>query len=293
MSPDKQSQKDKPLPVGLQIVGTPIGNLEDVTLRALRILREADLIAAEDTRRTRKLLSHYDIHTPLVSYHEHNKQKMTLKLISKLKEGAVVALVSDAGMPGISDPGQELIGGAIDEGLQVSVVPGPSSILSALVLSGLSTRSFSFAGFLPRKKGERAKKLREVLSAESTAVIFESPNRLVALLEAIAEFAPERTIAVARELTKKFEQVVRGTASEALERFKEKEPRGECVVVLEGAGEVSADPSDLPPGDVPSFVERLMQEKGLSKKEAMRRVAKKFNISRREVYKQLLDEEAG
>jgi len=286
----KQSRETTP-PPGLQVVGTPIGNLEDISLRALRILRQADLIAAEDTRRTRKLLSHYDIHTRMVSYHEHNKQAQTPRLIKKMKGGSVIALVSDAGMPGISDPGYDLISHALEEGIDVTVVPGPSSIIAALVVSGLPTSSFEFAGFLPRKKSERARRLAEFLDSRSTTVLFESPNRLAALLDTIAELAPERKIAVARELTKKFEEVLRGSASEMAIRLGERKPRGECVVVIEGAA-WAAKPAPRLGGSrsVGDFVEALMREKGLSKKDAMRATAKELNISRREVYRQLLDE---
>lgn len=289
MSAKKENPKTASPPAGLLIVGTPIGNLEDITLRALRILREADMIAAEDTRRTRKLLSHYDIHTPLVSYHEHNKQTKTPKLVSKLKEGAAIALVSDAGMPGISDPGRELIARAIEEGIRISVVPGPSSILSALVLSGLPTGAFCFAGFLARKKGERARRLKELLAGEATAVVFESPNRLLALLETLAGLAPERKVAVGRELTKKFEQVIRASASDVVAHFKEHQPRGECVVVIEGASERPKPLRDFTPKDASALVDTIMQDDGLSKKDAMRKAAKKLNISRREVYRLLLE----
>ncbi len=296
MSAKKKNPKILPPPTGLQIVGTPIGNLEDITLRALRILREVDLIAAEDTRRTRKLLSHYDIHTPLTPYHEHNKQAKTPRLIEKLERGQTIALVSDAGMPGISDPGHDLITQAIDRDIPVTVAPGPSAITSSLVLSGLSTRDFRFAGFLPRKKGERARRLNELLAGESTSVLFEAPNRLAGLLRMLADLAPERKVAVARELTKKFEEIIRATASEAADYFGEKEPRGEFVVVIEGAAEsqpfASGTARETTPEDVIAFVRELMREQRLTKKEAMRKAAVAFNISRREVYKLLLEEES-
>ncbi len=292
MTPAKTSHQDKPSP-GLHVVGTPIGNLEDITLRALRTLREADLIAAEDTRRTRKLLSRYDIHTPMVSYHEDNKRRQTPKLIEKMRGGASVALVSDAGMPGISDPGRDLIAVAVAEGIDVSVVPGPSAIIAALALSGLPASPFCFAGFLPRKKGERTRRLRELLESGSTSVLFESPKRLAALLETVAGLSPDSRVAVARELTKKFEQVLRGTASEMAARFREQEPRGECVVMIEGVSEVSAAlPRPDGARDAGSLVAKLMEDRGLPKKEAMREAAKTLNISRREVYRRLLEKEA-
>ncbi len=291
VSDKKEKNKTPPPPSGLQIVGTPIGNLEDITLRALRILEQADLIAAEDTRRTRKLLSRYDIHTPLVSYHEHNKQTKTPRIIARLKAGEVVALVSDAGMPGISDPGYDLIAAAIEEEIPVDVVPGPSAILSALALSGISAKEFFFAGFLPKKKGPRERRLQSILSETTVAILFESPNRLFFTLDAIAEIAPRRRVAVARELTKRFEQVIRTTALEASKHFSENEPRGEFVIVIEAAAErqetVNADEHD-----VAALVEAEMVEGGLSKKEAMRAAARKLNIPRRDVYKALLEEEA-
>ena len=295
MNAKKKTPDTPPSPTGLVIVGTPIGNLEDITLRALRFLREVDLIAAEDTRRTRKLLSHYDIHTPITPYHEHNKHAKTPRLIEKLERGQTIALVSDAGMPGISDPGHDLITLAIDGDIPVTVAPGPSAISSALVLSGLSTKDFRFAGFLPRKKGERARRLAELLANESTSIIFEAPNRIAATLRMTADLAPDRRGAVARELTKKFEEVVRATASEAAAHFAEKEPRGEFVLLIEGGSEsapISARTASAPSSEaVAELVAEFMREPGLTKKDAMRKAAVAFNISRRKVYKLLLDEE--
>jgi 16S rRNA (cytidine1402-2'-O)-methyltransferase len=287
---DPTSSNTAALAGALYIVGTPIGNLEDITLRALRTLKEVGLIAAEDTRHTRKLLSHYDIHTPLVSYHEHNKSARTPQIVSKLKEGLSVALVSDAGMPGISDPGHDLIVAALQEQIGVTVIPGPSSIIAALVLSGLSTAEFHFAGFAPRKSGERTRFLEKILMSEATSVLFESPSRLVSLLATIADLAPERKIAVTRELTKKFEEVVRGTAAEVLAHFHEHKPLGECVVLVRGAApSETVDRAETRP--LPrELVETLMRETNLSKKEAMRHAAQQLGISRREVYKALLQE---
>ncbi|MBI5117031.1 16S rRNA (cytidine(1402)-2'-O)-methyltransferase [Candidatus Poribacteria bacterium] len=275
----------------LYIVGTPIGNLEDISLRALRTLKEVRLIAAEDTRHTRKLLSHYDIHTPLISYHEHNKLTKTPLLIGKLKEGTNVALVSDAGMPGISDPGHDLIVAALREGIPVTVIPGPSSIIAALVLSGLSTDEFCFVGFTPRKQGEKTRWLQKVLANQGTSVLFESPARLISLLEAIANIAPARHLAIARELTKKFEEVIRGTAIEALAHFRGQKPLGECVILIQGADgyEVRVREEGPRPSAV-ELVESLMREQCLSRKDAMRHTAQQLGISRREVYKALLRE---
>ncbi|RJP24240.1 MAG: 16S rRNA (cytidine(1402)-2'-O)-methyltransferase [Candidatus Abyssobacteria bacterium SURF_5] len=275
----------------LFVVGTPIGNLEDITLRALRILKDVNVIAAEDTRHTRKLLSHYDIHTPLVSYHEHNKRSRIPLLISRLGAGERIALVSDAGMPGISDPGHELIVAALEGDIEVTVVPGASALISALVVSGLPTNAFTFSGFPPRKAGERADFMRRALASGSTTVFFESPKRLVNALELIERMAPGRRIAIARELTKKFEEVIRGDAAQLLAHFAEREPRGECVVILEGSMEPAAVFEEGPPPNPAALVHRLMQEKRLSRKEAMREVARRLNLSRRDVYEALLKEE--
>ena len=286
----KDAAKEPPQTAGnLYVVGTPIGNPEDVTLRALRVLKEADLIAAEDTRRARKLLSRYDIHTPTTSYHEYNKRSKTPQLIMKMKQGKKVAVVSDAGMPGISDPGHDLIASALQEQIEVIAVPGPSSIITALLLSGLPTGKFLFAGFPPRKRGGRTRYIEKALAHEGTSIVFEAPGRLLSLLEEIARLAPTRRIAVARELTKKFEQIVRGTAQEVADHFREQKARGECVIVMEG----STEPLERSRGDTKpnanQLVDRLMREEGMSKKDAMRKAASKLGVSRREVYKMLLE----
>jgi 16S rRNA (cytidine1402-2'-O)-methyltransferase len=274
----------------LYVVGTPIGNLEDISLRALRILQEADLIAAEDTRRARKLLSHYDIHTPTTSYHEYNKRSKTPQLISKMKQGTEVALVSDAGMPGISDPGHDLITSALQEQIEVVAVPGPSAIITALLLSGLPTGTFRFVGFAPRKRGGRTRYLEKVLADEGTSILFEAPGRLLPLLEEIVRLCPTRRIAVARELTKKFEQVLRGTAREIADHFKEQKPRGECVIVIQGSTEPRQPMHRDARPDASQLVENLMREEGMSKKDAMRKAATQLGVSRREIYRMLLDD---
>ncbi len=217
----------------LYIVGTPIGNLEDVTLRALRVLREVGLIAAEDTRTTRKLLSHYDIHTPLTSYHDFSGPGKTRRLVERLRE-IDVALVSDAGMPGLSDPGYPLIRAALDAGVTATSVPGPSALVSALVLSGLPTHAFHYLGFLPRKAGARRRALERVAQEEDTLVFYESPHRLVAALRDVEAVLGQRPVAVARELTKRFEEVVRGTAGEVRAHFERTPPRGEFVLLVGG-----------------------------------------------------------
>ena len=216
----------------LYVVGTPIGNLEDITLRAIRVLREVDLIAAEDTRVTRTLLKAHDIATPLVSFHEFSGPARVRQLVDRLASEDV-ALVSDAGMPGLSDPGFPLIRAAIESGVTVVPIPGPSAILTALVGSGLPMHAFAYHGFLPRKSGERKRFLASLADATITQVVFESPHRLVAALRDVVEvLGPDRPLAVGRELTKKFEELVRGPASEVLERFDRRPPRGEITLVI-------------------------------------------------------------
>jgi 16S rRNA (cytidine1402-2'-O)-methyltransferase len=215
----------------LVVCPTPIGNLEDVTLRVLSALREADVIACEDTRRTRVLLERYGVSASLVSYHEHNERMRSAELVDRMRDGAVVALVSDAGMPLVSDPGYLLVQGAVAAGLEVEVLPGPSAALAALVASALPSDAWRFAGFLPRKRGP----LLEVLSSPETVVAFESPKRVAATLETLASVDPERPVALCRELTKVHEEVVRGTAGELAERYAAAPPRGEIVLVVGGA----------------------------------------------------------
>lgn len=219
------------------MVGTPIGNMEDITLRALRVLREVALIAAEDTRTARKLLRHYEIGTPVTSFHDYTQAGKVQRLVERIAGGEDIAIVSEAGMPGISDPGYALVAAALAEGCEVTCVPGPSAVLSALVLSGLPAHAFSFVGFLPRKAGERRRRLAELAESPETVVCFESPHRLVRTLQDIVEtLGVDHPMAVARELTKHFEEIVRGTAGEVLERFTTTPPRGELTLVLGGKG---------------------------------------------------------
>ncbi|MDI6816219.1 MAG: 16S rRNA (cytidine(1402)-2'-O)-methyltransferase [Actinomycetota bacterium] len=270
----------------LYICATPIGNLEDITLRALRILKEADYIAAEDTRHTRKLLSYYDIHTRLTSYHEHNEAAKAGELIALMESGAKVALVSDAGMPGISDPGHKLIKRCIDRGIAVEAVPGASALITALVISGLPTDSFVFQGFMPRKQGERVKLLAELTGQERTVILFESPRRLKTTLQEIAEVDADRDVVIARELTKKFEQVLRGTAGEMLELLDATDIRGEVVLLI-------APPKEKRPriwaaDDLRSAVVKLMDE-GTPKKQAILEVTKDLGVGKRLVYESVKD----
>jgi 16S rRNA (cytidine1402-2'-O)-methyltransferase len=230
----------------LVVCPTPIGNLEDVTLRVLSSLREADVIACEDTRRTRKLLSRYGVSAPLVSYHEHNEQRRSAELVARMQAGETVALVSDAGMPLVSDPGYVLVRACVAAGLSVEVLPGPSAVLAALVASALPADSWRFVGFLPRKRGE----LRRLFSAAGpTLVAFESPRRVPATLAVLAEVDPAREVAVCRELTKVHEEVVRGSAEELAERYAGSPPRGEVVLVVGPSGaSPSAAASEAPAG---------------------------------------------
>jgi 16S rRNA (cytidine1402-2'-O)-methyltransferase len=273
-------------PVGtLYIVGTPIGNLEDVSLRALRILAEVDLIAAEDTRRTRKLLAHYEIETPLTSYHEHNKLTKLDELLSTLQQKDV-ALVSEAGMPGLSDPGYEFINAAIAQGIPVVPVPGPSALITALVVSGLPTDSFLYLGFLPRRQKQRRQLLASVAGERRTLVAFEAPHRLRASLADLKAVLGERRIALARELTKMYEEVWRGSISQALAHFEENPPRGEFTLVIEGAREerVTWDEERV----MEALAELLAE--GVERKEAIKAVADLAGWPKREVYKVALRE---
>jgi 16S rRNA (cytidine1402-2'-O)-methyltransferase len=218
----------------LYLVATPIGNLEDITLRAVRVLRNAGLIAAEDTRRTAKLLARYKIKKPMVSYHDFNKQRVAPGLVKRMAEGEDVALVSDAGSPGISDPGFHLVNLAIAGGIQVVPVPGPSSVICALQVSGLPTDSFSFEGFLPRKKGKRGARVEKLAEESSTMVFFESPNRIAATVSELLESFGDRRIAICRELTKVYEEVTRTTLSAAAKELAGRAVKGEVVLVVEG-----------------------------------------------------------
>jgi 16S rRNA (cytidine1402-2'-O)-methyltransferase len=262
----------------LYVVGTPIGNLEDITLRALRILGQVGLIAAEDTRATRKLLTHYDIRTPLTSYWEHSKLSKLQYILDTLEQKDV-ALVSKAGMPGISDPGYELIKAAIERDISVVSVPGPSAVTAALAISGLPTDSFLYLGFLPRKKGKRARLLTSLVGETRTIVAFESPHRLLSALRDIKETLGNRFLAVTRELTKVHEEVVRGTVSEALGHFQNHPPRGEFTLVIQGVAEGSWDEKM-----VKEALARLRTE-DVSGTEAVKEVAKLARRPRSEVYR--------
>ncbi len=282
----------------LYLCPTPIGNLEDMTLRGLRLLREADLIAAEDTRQTRKLLSFYDIHTPTTSYHEHNAREKGPKLLTRLQEGQVIALVTDAGTPGISDPGEDLVRLCVESGVPVYALPGAAACVTALVSSGLPTRRFAFEAFLPADKKERAAVIAQLKTETRTTVLYEAPHRLVKTLRELAGALGERRVTVSRELTKKHEQHQVFTLPQAADWFTENEPRGEFVIVMEGASEAEisnaegAKRANGVPGtaggvSLPELV-AAYEAQGQDRKEAMRSAAKERGISRREVYEALL-----
>ena len=276
----------------LYLCATPIGNLGDITYRAVEMLRTADVIAAEDTRHTRGLLAHYDIHTPMTSYHEHNKEEKGAELIARMRAGETVVCVSDAGLPGIADPGGDLARRAIAEGIPVTPLPGANAALSALICAGLPLDGFTFVGFLPRKEKKRRELLARIAAYPETLIFYEAPHRLCETLAALtAKLGAERRACAARELTKKFEELRRTTLGDLLAHYREHEPRGEFVLIVAGADEsaVAADAAEEM-----SLTERYAAHiaKGLDKKEAMRRTAQELGISRRDVYQALLAEDA-
>ncbi|NEU32526.1 16S rRNA (cytidine(1402)-2'-O)-methyltransferase [bacterium LRH843] len=268
----------------LYLVPTPIGNLEDMTFRAVRVLNEVDLIAAEDTRQTMKLLRHFDIHIPLVSYHEHNKQKAGQSLIAEIKNGKVIALVSDAGMPAISDPGQDLVAQALEEGIDVVALPGANAALTSLIASGLPTDQFKFVGFLSRQTKQRHSQLEELMQSEETLIFYESPHRLRDTLQSMAKVFGDRRISICRELTKKFEQYIRGTLEEALEWSEEGMIKGEFCLVVEGHTGEKVDEDNW--WDALTPVQHINHyiELGMTSKEAIKQVAREREVSKREIY---------
>lgn len=270
----------------LFLVGTPIGNLEDMTFRAIRILQEADMIAAEDTRNTIRLCNHFDIKTPLMSYHEHNLEKGGEKILSLLAEGKTVALVSDAGMPCISDPGNDIAMKAIEGGFDVVPIPGANAAISALVASGIQTQPFSFIGFLSRQKKERNEQLQKLKQKEETLLLYEAPHRLKETVKALAEaFGSPRRVVLARELTKRYEEFLRGTLADAVSWAESNEIRGEFCIVIEGnegAEEVVENWwKDI---SIQTHVEMVMEKEGVSSKEAIKLVALERGMAKREVY---------
>ncbi|MBO6235652.1 MAG: 16S rRNA (cytidine(1402)-2'-O)-methyltransferase [Schwartzia sp.] len=282
--------REEKKPGTLFLCATPIGNLEDMTYRAVRILGEAPLIAAEDTRRTRQLLTHFGLSTRLVSYHEHNKDEKGPRLIEWLLSGNDLVCVSDAGLPGVADPGSKLAADAIAEGICVVPIPGANAALSALIASGLDTTRFSFVGFLPRTKDKRCASLAEIADRTDTLIFYEAPHRLGETMKAILGALGDRPAAIARELTKKFEEFRRGNLSELLAWCEENQLRGEFVIVVSGAEESRKESTESPPEDAAAIVRRLTAD-GMAKKEAIRETAKRTGLSRRDVYQAVLEAE--
>ena len=274
------------------LVATPIGNLEDMTFRAVRILKEVDLIAAEDTRNSIKLLNHFEIDTPMTSYHEFNKVDKAITLIEKLKEGKNIAVITDAGTPGISDPGEELVKMCYEAGIEVTSVPGPAACITAVTMSGQACRRFAFEAFLPKDKKERRRVLEETKNETRTIIIYEAPHHLIGTLKELKEVLGEdREITLCRELTKKHEEKEKTTIGEALKSYETKEPRGEYVLVI--AGKTKAEVLEEARA---AFEEMTIQEhmnlyldKGMDKKDAMKAVAKDRGVSKRDIYNALLE----
>ena len=274
----------------LYLCATPIGNLEDMTYRVVRTLGEVDLIAAEDTRNSVKLLNHFGIKTPMTSYHEYNKIEKGKKLIEKLKDGMQIALVTDAGTPGVSDPGEELVKMCYEEGIEVTSLPGAAACITALTLSGLSTRRFAFEAFLPTDKKEKQSVLNELVNETRTMILYEAPHRLVRTLRELLERLGDRRITVCRELTKKHETAFETTLGEALAYYEANEPKGECVLVIEGKSREELRQEEVAKWEEMSIEEHMdfYLEQGVDKKEAMKKVAKDRGIGKRDVYQMLI-----
>lgn len=272
----------------LYLVATPIGNLEDMTMRAIRVLKEVDMIAAEDTRNTKKLCNYFEIPTPLMSYHDHNQQVGGEKILDLLRQGKRIALVSDAGLPCISDPGADIAAKAVDEGFAVVPIPGANAALSALIASGLSTQPFFFYGFLSRNKKERKAEITKLQKRQESIILYESPHRLKDTLKDMQSIMEgTRPIVLARELTKKFEEFLRGTIDEAVEWAEQHDIRGEFCIVLEGSSEKQLDGLDAPWWEnlsIEEHVNNIMEEKQCSSKDAIKEVAIQRGLSKRDVY---------
>lgn len=274
----------------LYLCATPIGNLEDITFRVVRILQEVDLIAAEDTRNSIKLLNHFEIKTPMTSYHEYNKIEKGRKLVEKMQEGLNVALITDAGTPGISDPGEELVKMCYAAGIEVTSLPGAAACITALTLSGLSTRRFVFEAFLPSDKKEKQVILKEMEKETRTMILYEAPHRLVRTLRELLETLGNRRVTVCRELTKRHETTFVTTLEDAVCHYESNEPKGECVLVIEGKSRVELKQEEVAKWEEKSIKEHMKYylEQGCDKKEAMKKVAKDRGITKRDVYQQLL-----
>ncbi len=278
----------------LYLCATPIGNLEDITYRVLRTLKEVDLIAAEDTRNSIKLLNHFEIHTPMTSYHEYNKIEKAYQLVDQLRQGKNIALITDAGTPGISDPGEDLVRIALEEGMSVTSLPGAAACITALTMSGQQTRRFAFEAFLPREKKERAKVLEELKDETRTIILYEAPHHLIATLTQLREALGNRSISLCRELTKKYEDVQKTTLDDVLLYYKDNEPRGEYVLVVEGKDRRELETEAQRAWEQMTIDEHMAiyEAQDIPRKEAMKLVAKDRGISKREVYQALLDADA-
>jgi len=269
----------------IYIVATPIGNLEDITLRALRILKEVDLIAAEDTRNTLKLLNHYDISKPLISYHRHNEDVKTEVLINKIKEGKNIAIVSDAGTPGISDPGEEVVKKAIEENIEIIPIPGACAMVNGLICSGIDTKEFIFLGFLPLNKRLRKEKIEEIENSEKTIILYEAPHKLKTTLEDLQKVLNNRKITIARELTKIHEEFIRGNINEIIKKCEN--IKGEIVIIIEGR-EIIEEESDLNNLTIEEHF-KYYEKLGYEKKEIIKRIARDRKLSKNDVYIKFID----
>ena len=275
----------------LYLVPTPIGNLKDITLRALEVLENVDLIAAEDTRQSLKLLSHFNIRKTLISYHQHNEQGRSQNIIDQIKEGKNIAIISDAGSPGISDPGSVIVLKCIEQGIEFVVLPGATAITTALVYSGLDTTKFIFRGFLPRENKDRKPIIDDLINRSETLIFYEAPHRLLNTLEFLYENLGNRKISMCRELTKLYEEIIRLTLEEAVEYYKQNSPRGEYVLVIEGKSKEAIDKDARAKWDsltIEEHIKRYMDD-GISKKDAMKKVAKDRDMPKSEIYKHSLD----
>ena len=282
------TRADDPKVGTLYLVATPIGNLEDITVRALRVLGEVDIIACEDTRQTTKLLHHYSIQKETISYHQHNEMTRAPELVIRMEQGANVALVSDAGTPGISDPGHQLVTLALRHHIQVVPIPGPSALIASLAASGLPTEEFLFVGFLPSRTGPRRKALDRLANEPRTLVLYEAPHRLAETLsDALARFG-RRPAVIAREITKLYEEFLRGDLAELLIRAEQKAPRGEITLLIGPASPDIAPSDSLPTSSLPERVDQLMREKMIDRKAALKLAARERGLTKREAYKELL-----
>lgn len=276
----------------LYLCATPIGNLEDITYRVLRTLKEVDLIAAEDTRNSIKLLNYFQIKTPMTSYHEYNKIEKAYRLVDKLRQGANIALITDAGTPGISDPGEDLVRICLEEGIEVTSLPGAAACITALTMSGQKTRRFAFEAFLPRDKKERGIILQELADETRTIILYEAPHHLIKTLEELYGVLGNRSISICRELTKRHEESKKTTLEDALSFYMENEPRGEYVLVIEGKSHAAIRKEQQESWEAMTLEEHMAhyEEQGIARKEAMKLVAKDRGISKREIYQQLLED---